>query len=320
MKLRASGRMVFGWFLALVLLLSPAGAPTAGAAGGEIRLGILPIVDALPYLVIPERGLDRKHGFTFETLSFASALERDAAFQSGAIDGALNDTVTSTLLKSRGVDMAVAALLLGAVGKEGVIYILAAPKNGPKSLEELRGVPIGVSSNTIIEFVTDRILQARGFRKEDIQTIEVKKIPLRFQMLMTGQIRAATLPDPLASLAILQGAKPLADDVRENLSQSVTIFTGRALREKRSALKAYARAYNEAVDAVNRDPNSWKDLLVQKARLPKLLKEAYRVVPFPRLRLPDPEHVADVIRWAGEKRLLKNPVTFETLTTRALLD
>ncbi|MFQ5692710.1 MAG: ABC transporter substrate-binding protein [Nitrospinota bacterium] len=283
-------------------------------------MGILPIVDALPYLVISERGLDRKHGFRFRTFPFMSALERDAALQSGALDGVLSDTVTSTLFRSRGIDVAVAALLLGAVGKEGPFYILSSPKNGPRTLEELRGVPIGISSNTIIDYVTDRMLKARGFRPADIQTVEVKKIPLRFQMLITGQIRAATLPDPLASLAMLKGARPLADDLRENLSQSVTLFAGRAVRERRSDLKAYARAYNEAVDAINRDPDSWKDLLVRKARLPKPIKEAYRVVPFPRLRLPDRGHVEDVIRWAGEKGLLKGPVTFETLTTRVLLD
>ncbi|MFQ5912784.1 MAG: ABC transporter substrate-binding protein [Nitrospinota bacterium] len=320
MRLRFYRWVFLGAVSVFALLLSPPGTSPAGAAGEEIRLGILPIVDALPYLVIGEKGLDRKHGFRFRTFPFASALERDAALTSGGIDGALSDTITSTLFKSRGVDIVVAALLLGALGREGPFYILASPKDGPKTLEELRRVPIGISSNTIIEYVTDRMLQARGFGKNDIQTVEVKKIPLRYQMLVTGQIRAATLPDPLASLAIFQGAIPLADDIQENLSQSVTIFTGRTLREKRAGLRAYAGAYNEAVDSINRDPDSWKALLVRKARLPKPIEKAYRVIPFPRLRLPDRAHVKDVIRWLGEKDLLQQPVAFDTLTSRVLLD
>ncbi len=292
----------------------------ARGAEKQIRLGILPIVDALPYIVISEKGLDRKHGFRFSTFSFQSALERDAALTSGSADGALSDMITSTVMVSRNIDVAVGALLLGSVGKEGPFYILGSPKDGPGTLDALKGVPIGISSNTIIQYVTDRMLQSKGFGPGDIKTVEVKKIPLRFQMLMTGQIGAATLPDPLATLAIVKGAKPIANDIETNLSQSITLFTGRALRTKTPTMKAYARAYNEAVDAINADPNSWKGLLVKKARLPKLILNSYSVVPFPKLQLPSRKKAEDVIRWAGEKKLLKDPVTYEKLTTKVLLD
>lgn len=295
----------------------------AGVARGaekEIRLGILPIVDALPYIIISDKGLDRKHGFRFSTFPFQSALERDAALTSGSADGALSDMITAIVMVSRNIDVAVAALLLGAVGKEGPFYILGSPKGGPATLNALKGAPIGISSNTIIEYVTDRMLQSRGFGPDDIKTVEVKKIPLRFQMLMTGQIGAATLPDPLATLAIAKGAKHLANDVADNLSQSITMFTGRAIRTKTATMKAYARAYNDAVDAINADPDSWKGLLVKKARLPEPILNSYSVVPFPRIQLPSREKAEDVIRWAKGKKLLKDPVTYEKLTTKVLLD
>ena len=94
LKSRRCGWMVLGWFLVGVLFLSPQGGGGASAAE-KIRLGILPIVDSLPYILIEEKGLDRKHGFELETFPFASALERDAALTSGSADGALSDTVTS---------------------------------------------------------------------------------------------------------------------------------------------------------------------------------------------------------------------------------
>lgn len=46
----------------------------------------------------------------------------------------------------------------------------------------------------------------------DVKKVEVKKIPLRFQMLMEGKVKAAMLPEPLASLAIFQGAKKIEGD------------------------------------------------------------------------------------------------------------
>lgn len=304
----------------LILWLGLSGGALAQSPAGTLRFGILPIADALPFLIIEERRLDRQHGFTFEVSRFGSAMERDSALQSGAVDGIINDLVGSTLLKTKGVDVAVVSLLLGAVGEEGPIYLLASPRSGLRDFRDLKGVPIGISSNTLIEYVTDRLLWARGFRPEEVQKVEVKQIPLRFQMLITDQIRAATLPDPLATLAISRGAIPLLSDIQENLSQSVTVFTGRAIREKRETLKAYARAYNAAVEAINRDPESWKDLLVRKAQLPGPVRESYRVTPFPKIRLPDREQVEAVVSWGARKGILSSPVTFENLTHPVLLE
>ena len=45
---------------------------------------------------------------------------------------------------------------------------------------------------------------------------------MRFEQLLNGNLKAATLPDPLAQGAIAAGAKLVADDTkRPELSQSV---------------------------------------------------------------------------------------------------
>ena len=92
--------------------------------------------------------------------------------------------------------------------------ILASPKSNIAGPADLKGVPIGISNNTIIEYLTDRILTSEGLTAEDIAKIEVGAITVRFEQLMNGNVQAAVLPDPLAQGAIAAGAKLVVDDTK----------------------------------------------------------------------------------------------------------
>jgi len=48
------------------------------AEATAIRIGVLPVVESLPFLVAQERGLFHSSELKVEIISFASALERDA--------------------------------------------------------------------------------------------------------------------------------------------------------------------------------------------------------------------------------------------------
>ena len=62
---------------------------------------------------------------------------------------------------------------------------------------------------------------------------EVSAIPIRFELLINGEIPAATLPDPLASGAIAAGAVAVVDDTTvPELSQSILAFSTEALEAK----------------------------------------------------------------------------------------
>jgi len=72
--------------LFLLTLLSPG---CTGNADEKMKIGLLPIVDALPFFVAEEKGYFQAEGLDVEFIQFASALERDGAVQAGEIDGTL---------------------------------------------------------------------------------------------------------------------------------------------------------------------------------------------------------------------------------------
>jgi NitT/TauT family transport system substrate-binding protein len=279
-----------------------------------IRIGTLPTEDALPLWAAEKTGISGAAGVSLEIITFQSAQERDAAFASGAIDGFMGDLIAAALLEGAGIPAAVATVMLGATPSEGRFGIVAAPGSGLRDLRSLSGVPVATSSGTIQEYVMDGLLRRAGVT--DIRKEEIKKVPVRFELLMSGQVKAAALPEPLLSLAEKQGAILVADDTAgPNLSQTVLVVSKRFAGQPTGseAVRRLLLAWDRGVERVNADPNAWRETLVDKARLPKPIQESYRVNRYPQSQLPERREVEAILAWMQEKALLRKPVTYEDL-------
>jgi NitT/TauT family transport system substrate-binding protein len=295
-------------------------ATPAATAGTKIRIGTLPTEDSLPLWVAEKNGLFAKAGLDVSIVVFQSAQERDAALTAGAIDGFMGDPIAATLLRSGGVPVKITTVMLGATPQQGRFGIAVNPGSKVTSLKQLAGVPIGTSSATIQEFVMDELMKAAGVPEAQVKKEEVKKVPVRFELLMSGKLDAAALPEPFLSLAQLQGAKVIADDTTgANISQTVLIFSQKYLDDPAgsAATVKLLSVWDEAVAEVNKDPNSFRALLVDKARLPQPLATTYAVNTYPTAQLPSQPEIDAVLTWMKGKGLLKAAVTYADLTWTA---
>ena len=273
-----------------------------------VRVGVLPIVDALPFYVAEERGFFKKLPQPVTLITFRSAVERDAAFQTRKLDAYLGDLISAALLKSRGFPARAVSIVLGKKPEEGLFAILSSPTSSIKTFNDLKGKHVAISSNTIIEYVLDGLLKTRGIPPGKIKKQEIKSIPIRFQMLMSNKIDAACLPDPLASLAQVKGAHWIADDGHTNLSQTVLIWNDNFIKSNNSFLTKFYDAYNKAVAVINRDHNAVRPLLVKKCRLPKPIAKSFKFADFPLTSTPSKEEASAVLSWLRGKKLLANPI------------
>ncbi|MDO8962915.1 MAG: MetQ/NlpA family ABC transporter substrate-binding protein [Coriobacteriia bacterium] len=307
-------------FAGLVGCTTPSGAPAESPSStvpAKLRIGTLPTEDTLPLWVAERDDLFKKAGIEVEIISFASAQERDAALTANAIDGFMGDLIAAASLRAGGVPVKVATVMLGATPAEGRFGIAVKPGSKVTSLEGLADKPIGTSSGTIQEYVLDQLMIQAGVSPEQIKKEEVKKVPVRFELLMSGKLEAAALPEPFLSLAEKTGAKVVADDAGDsNLSQTVLVFAGAFLDEPAgaAAVTKLLGVWDEAVAVINKDPNAFRALLVEKARLPKPLESTYKVNTYPTAQLPKKEQVEDVLDWMKGSGLLTKEVTFRDLT------
>ncbi|MCS7259972.1 MAG: ABC transporter substrate-binding protein, partial [Anaerolineae bacterium] len=215
------------------------------------------------------------------------------------------------------VQLHVLATALRATPGAAMFRVLAAPASSLRTVRDLAGVTIAISQNTIIEYVTERLLTAEGLTQKQIQTLEVSAIPVRYEQLMAGQVPAATLPDPLASGAIAGGAHLIVDDTRHSqYSQTVLAFSRRSVEDKPEALLRFLRAWDRAVDDLNRHPEAFADLLIEKGRVPDNVRGTFRMPPFPQGDLPTAAEWEDVMGWMVAQGLLDRPLSYaETILT-----
>ena len=87
--------------LALLINLTVIGGfyPTSKAEQDEnakaLKIALLPILDAFPFYVAESEGYFADYGVDVKAVPVASGLERDQLMQSGAIDGMLNEMITT---------------------------------------------------------------------------------------------------------------------------------------------------------------------------------------------------------------------------------
>jgi NitT/TauT family transport system substrate-binding protein len=273
--------------------------------------------DALPLWAAEELGLFDAAGLrSVEIVTFQAAQERDAAFAAGEIDAFMGDIIAAAQLEAGGSPVTIATVMLGATPAEGRFGIVAAPGTDYADLSALAGVPVGTSSGTIQEYVLDGLMRQAGVPADQVVKEEVKKVPVRFDLLMQGQLEAAALPEPLLTLAEAQGAKLLADDTTgENLSQTILGFSDEYLAEPGGieTMTKLLEVWDQAVAKVNEDPDAWRATLVEQARLPEPIKDTYAISTYPTNDVPDAEQIDAVLAWMGGRGLLQKPVTFEDL-------
>ena len=287
----------------------------------KLRIGQMPTIDGLPFWVAQQNGYFKNAGLDVELITFNSPNERDAAIVSGDLDGALTDPISTATLVASGTKVKITSLGLGATQAEGPMAIVASPKSNIKSVEDLKGVEIAISNGSVINYVTDKLLQENGFKPEEIKTTNVPQIPLRLQLLADGQLKAATLPDPFASLAAKEGARVILSDAKakQNYSLSVIIFNEKAIAEKAASLKTFFAAYNMAVADLQAQPDKYMDVMITNAKLDPKVKDAYKIVPPSFAQAPKKEDLESVVQWLVDKKIIANKLTYEQLVDDHLL-
>lgn len=294
--------------------------PAPSGLSQPLKIGVLPIEDNLPLFVAEAEKSFAAAGLNVELVPFPSALERDAALQAGNIDGEAADIVAACLLKKGGSDVRIAAITLGVTPQEGRFVLLGSPNSNFKSAQDLAGVKIGISENTIIEYVTDKLLAQNGVNPDQVQKLSIPKLPMRLQMLTSNQIPATLLPDPMASLAEKQGAKVILDDTKSanNISQVVLLFRKDSIDAKGDAIKKLIEVYGAAAKALTENPDRYRSLLIEKAKIPAPIKDTYKSPTFSAPQPPTEQEVADVVNWMVDKKLLSSPYMYDELVDTSL--
>jgi len=290
---------------------APTQAVPTSAGPTSIKIATLPILDNLPMYVAQQEGLFVANNVNVEFIPVGSAAERDQVIVAEQADGMINETISTLLYNKDKPQVQIVRFARTATPEASQYSILASGQSEIKSPDDLKGVEIGVSEGTIIQYITHRLLQAEGLTLDEIKTIAVPKIADRMALLGSGELKAATLPDPLSSLAIQQGATIVIDDTSHpEYGYSTYAFVIPFIEKNPEAVRGFLKAIEEASEMINADPTRWENLLTEQQLVPTSLIGSYKIPPFPTASVPSESQWQDALAWAKDNGLVEAEVAY----------
>jgi NitT/TauT family transport system substrate-binding protein len=292
---------------------------TAGCGGDRsaektITIGLMPDVDSIPCVLAEKNGYFAREGVKVKLAHFKSARDRDSALQSGRLDGVVSDMLAVIFANEGGIPLRIAA------GTDGDIALMAGKNSGIKSMSDLRGKKVGLSMNTIMEYSFDRMLETSGINPGQISKVAIPQIPNRLEMLKGGKVDAAILPEPLAGLAAKDGARLLFSVEAMPYRAGVIAFTSKCLKENAEGVRAIFRAYNSAVEYIEKEPREkYIDFIIEAQTFPAGLRDSMKLPKYGRAGLPGEKSFTDAAAWMKAKKLIKGSWEYGTITDASAL-
>ena len=265
----------------------------------SLKIGAMPSMDILPFLVAQKTGVYDSLGLQLEIVKFYSANDRDAALQSHNVEGTVIDYTGAMMQEAAGIPVRLVMKL------DGYFLLMARPGLEAASASDLKGTRIGVSSNTVIEYATDLMLREAGLSSKDISKVEVNKIPLRMEMLRGGKMDATVLPDPFITITQAEGMKALASTQEMGISVTGLLLTQETLTEKADAVALLLQGYDLGVDYIrSHSISALKEILTSELGFPEALAEKTVLPAFTHREKPSREDIEGTHRWLLEKGLV----------------
>ncbi len=284
--------------LATLLILGMTACGTAAPSGKTLTLGALPSIDVIPFVIAEKQGYFKKYGLSFKLELFSSAKDRDAAFQSGSLDGFCCDEVAVCIYQNGGTDLKITGMT------DGEYALVAGKDSGVSDLAAMKGRSVAISEKTLIEFVLDKMLESGGLAPDAVVKTAVPAVPVRLEMLNAAQVDAALLPEPFATFAENGGGKRLSSATQIGLYPSVIAFEKKVIDSRRADIAAMYRAYNDAVDYLNSTPISeYEELIIKTVGYPEEMRGKIVLPKFTKDMMPGESDLAAVVAWASSKGL-----------------
>ena len=271
-----------------------------------LRIGIMPDVESIPLILAEKNGYFAECGVEVELEIFKSARDRDSALQSHLLDGVVSDIVAVAFAHDGGIPLKITAQT------DGNILLLANPAQGIETPRDLKGKEVALSTNTVMEYSLDQMLLNAGISPDEIIKTAIPQLPTRLEMLQSGQLAAAILPQPLAGVGLLHGAIRLDDTQALGEKAGVIAFTPEVLEERLPQVQIFFAAYDQAVEELNRAPaGTYDDFLIETFAFPESLRGRLPLPEYKPAALPEPEVFHHVMEWMQTRGLLQTPLRWE---------
>ncbi|MCF8008568.1 MAG: ABC transporter substrate-binding protein [Halanaerobiales bacterium] len=252
-----------------------------------LKIGIMPAVDSAPILLALERGYYQELNLDLKIDVYTNAVNRQSALQTGELDGAMTDLIAFVNNVKNGF------LVKITTSTDGSFPVLV-----KKNFEEKEIIDIGMMEISVANFLSEQYLK----EQYKMNKIFIPAIPARLEMVKSGKLDMAIIPEPLASMGELAGLEKRIYKNIYDFTPEAMIFTDTAIKNKSEAITRFHQAYNKAVLDIQKDNNLAKDVLINSLKLNPEIKELITLPDYHLARVFTESYLNHVISWVAEKQ------------------
>ncbi len=289
-----------------------------GSEAAKLEIATLPAADSLILETACAQGFFKERNLEVKLVPFKSALEVGAAFRAGRISGQFGDLMNVIVQNETGVLQKVVAVTTHTEKKQRRFALVTSPSKAAAimSTDDLKNTSTAMSSNTIIEYLLDGMRNELKLAEDALSFKEIKQIPVRLQLLLTGKVDTALLPEPLVTLAVSKGSRVLWDDRRLNETLAVISLKDGILDRKET--DEFIAALNEAASFIKDNKDASLKLMLKKRLLPKEIAAVYEMIDLCDEKgqlppLPSKDEFSRVASWMLQHGMIKKQPRYEDL-------
>jgi len=262
----------------LLVLLGTLSIPIAATAQTKLRVGLLPFSEALAAVIADKEGFFRAEGLEIEIAQFQSGALAVPVLQSGRIDIAFSNTVSTLQAIEQGLDaviLAPAAVVRSA--PPDTTSALIVRKDAVKSIKDLEGKRIAVNViNSTAWLHAVAALELHGVDHTKVRFTEVP-FPQMNDPLLNGQVDAVSQVDPFRSALMATGKAeivswPYVETAPKSDITQYLALTSWVDKNHDTAVK-FARAVIKGAEFAKANEAAARDINVAYTRLNPALKD-----------------------------------------------
>lgn len=252
---------IFLTFLIAVLTLSVSGCDDAEqkakltraereamrkADSAALKIGVMPTADCLPIIVAKQLRLFDTLGVDVRLRRYHALSECRKALEDGLVEGAAIDSTLMKVLQDKGLKID------GVMATNLTWKFLTAKKARITRLGQLRDKFVAADSHGESLVLAQNATDSLNRKKPSTFIVQVEDPAVRLNMLTTGNVDAALMPEPYATIAMKRGAHWIKEV--KSPSRGVLVVRNAPMKDKtrKEQLKLFKKAVTVAKDSINK--------------------------------------------------------------------
>ena len=212
-----------------------------------LKVGVSQRIDCLPAFVALDEGIFDSLGVDVKLVHYTSQLDCDKSLGKKTIDGAFVDDKRIEYLVNHG------RLSFEKVLSTRMEWKLVANrKSRVTKINQLSDKLVAMTRFSATDFLCDKMSDSIKGKKEEFFRVQVNDVDIRLKMLQNGEIDAAWLTEPQASVAKKSGGVVLMNSNSCSKDLSGLFFTScvESDKRKKQQINTFVRAYKIAQERI----------------------------------------------------------------------